>query len=50
MALACTPELLFADEPTIALDVTIQAQVLEMNTHQTTLSLVANARKYEKEA
>ncbi len=30
MALACSPELLLADEPTTALDVTIQAQVLEM--------------------
>lgn len=30
MALACNPELLLADEPTTALDVTIQAQVLEM--------------------
>ena len=30
MALACDPELLLADEPTTALDVTIQAQVLEM--------------------
>lgn len=32
MALACSPELLLADEPTTALDVTIQAQVLEMIT------------------
>ena len=30
IALACSPELLLADEPTTALDVTIQAQVLKM--------------------
>lgn len=30
IAIACNPELLIADEPTTALDVTIQAQVLEM--------------------
>ena len=30
MALSCKPELLIADEPTTALDVTIQAQVLEI--------------------
>ena len=30
MALSCNPQLLIADEPTTALDVTIQAQILEI--------------------
>ena len=30
MALSCSPTLLIADEPTTALDVTIQAQILDL--------------------
>jgi oligopeptide transport system ATP-binding protein len=30
MALACNPQLLIADEPTTALDVTIQAQIIDL--------------------
>ena len=35
MALSCNPKLLLADEPTTALDVTIQAQILELLTQLT---------------
>lgn len=47
MALACNPDLLLADEPTTALDVTIQAQILEMmyalrEEHNTAMILVTH--------
>ena len=40
MALLCDPELLIADEPTTALDVTIQAQILELIAERRDLSKV----------
>ncbi|MCD7818772.1 MAG: ABC transporter ATP-binding protein, partial [Lachnospiraceae bacterium] len=47
MAFACSPELIIADEPTTALDVTIQAQVLDVlanlqKTHNTALLLITH--------
>lgn len=48
MALACKPEILIADEPTTALDVTIQAQMLELiaelqKTNGTAVILITHA-------
>lgn len=47
MALACNPEIILADEPTTALDVTIQAQVLDLikelrEKYQTSMILITH--------
>lgn len=47
MAMSCNPELLIADEPTTALDVTIQAQILDLmrelrNTQGTSILLITH--------
>lgn len=47
MALSCTPSLLIADEPTTALDVTVQAQILELlreigKEHQMSILLITH--------
>ncbi len=47
MGLSCTPALLIADEPTTALDVTVQAQILELlrdirKEHQTAILLITH--------
>src|SRR3546814_9472455 len=39
IAIACNPRLLIADEPTTALDVTIQAQILELRSEEHTSEL-----------
>lgn len=47
MAMACNPQVLIADEPTTALDVTIQAQIFELmenlkNEHNTAIMLITH--------
>ena len=48
IALACEPKLLIADEPTTALDVTIQAQILELMQELRTVALEAVKRCEKK--
>ena len=45
VALACKPEILIADEPTTALDVTIQAQIMDQSTHPNTRALLNSVPK-----
>ena len=47
MAMSCSPKVLIADEPTTALDVTIQAQILELmeklkREHDTAIMLITH--------
>ena len=44
MALACNPKIIIADEPTTALDVTIQAQILELMLEKSAYRMTAETR------